>query len=820
MSFSSLSLNNDSSIAENDLYSSSSVEKTSLKSPRLSRNSMDSYAGIETTINQLGTEVLQPDELETLSSDHAYSFSLQKSFYLKEKKDEKLSEETINFIDDSTEYSQSELMQLLKEMDAQAKSVASEIKSFSIQVKLIIRQYKEWKNTFGDYGTAIGYFLAGFEYFNVNHKNFLDAFKHFPPEEYYKIEAQLRYVDSTFKYSNCGIPLIFNIIKLYFRQQIRKDLDELQEKFEKLKAQSKNSDSQSTSSYAAYEKELQQIESCMDQLRHKLAKDQAETFQSGQKKFEKFIGRIAALPLEILGGVEHNSAIKICKHVANIFGQIREIFEVQEACRIQDKWIFYLQPRISVNIDCPTPPAPTAQDKLHEEVNQFIKSLESCTTIKEIENKLNKVGIEIEIPYSFEEWKRKIKSNRFQRYLVQNYYYCIGKRPLLDKADVQSILKRRLQERKEKIDQSATFIQHHIRKCQHLEFDQIVAYFKVLHLNIDQVNCNQQPDLKCPPTSKDEWKQCIQDPAFCSALAAQWVDYHEMTGQMGLQALRQMLLSKNQVEHNFLRFRLFEYVISIVSSVLQLLVCLPKAKIWAATNALELFAVDLGKLGIPAIGLLYVFHPLYPDNNFKIENIFIRLAEHFFAIKYKPNEYSLEGYKIIFQIRWIGMIAIAHYLILLFQQTLLWLNIRLIENCIMRLDKKPFEEDMRYIQLNEAFEQERLNCKQRLQELSNGLKMLKIEDAKLNIHPSYRQEEKDKDKFDPIQNFVDAFKDPNIDFSLFPEEVHQFFEENLGFKLTEPNKAHLQKALEEFLSAPENQFTNAYQDNILKYLRA
>jgi hypothetical protein len=717
-------------------------------------------------------------------------------------------------IDDPQENGSKEINQKLEEMQSQSSSAISMIGEFFCDLKQLEIPYKQWKDNLNGYTSVQVNGLAFWEYLYVNHDNFIETLRmNFPEEECALVEKHLNKLDSTYKWTDSLAPLVLNITKFCISRLVQKEFEILQKRFEELKSQIETQvESQNNSSLS---EEMDRIQQCMEQLNDTLENDLEEAKKKGHSKLGKIICRLSAIPIAKIGKFAHKKASKIGKSILSSYSHIQDMFAVHKALSIQKRWMFHLQSRINTNINCPVPA--TSQEQLYHEVQIFLDSLEKCKNIEGVRQKLNQTGITIKIPSNFDDWLKQFKSQRFKRYIVQGYYYSVGKRPFMDESIIKAMLHRRKKEKNNKIEQSITLIEQHISECKALDLTEIETYFKNLHIHLDQVNIPQNQTLTLPPQTKADWDQCVQDKNFCLSLAAQWVDYQETTAQLLVQGLRQALLSKNSQERKFLYFRESEYVVSLASSIIQLILFLPHIKLYMVAPILELFVTDVAKIGVPGLGLIYIFYPLYPDMSFKIDSIIMLIAEHFFAIKYKPNEYSFEGYKLIIQIRWFGFVAITHYLISLFQQSLLWLNMRLIENCIMRQGKQPMENDNRYIQINENYEQHRLNCKQTIKELEKCLFKLQLEDAKLCIHPHMQRGSPNHEKFDPIQNFIQGLE--NVDFHYFPPEVHDFIEENLGLKLTENNKQDLQDKLEDFFSTPEDELIKTHQKNLAKYLK-
>jgi hypothetical protein len=797
MSFKFSSLNSDFSSIDGDPYTF--ADRSSLS---LNRGELDDFLGMDVS-SHLASSILRSSISSSTKFEKSFpaqSFSsLDREFRPINQKEEEL-EKLVN--EAQATIKREEIGQQLEEMESLATSIREKIHDFFTEVKELEEQYKHWKLNFSEYGNFQGNILAALEYFDVNHEHFLETLKrHISPDEYNSIETPMEAIDATFKWTNCIAPLVFNVAKFCISNQIQSELEKLKKRFHQLKSEVSETSSFTFSSSTQSIAAMDHIQQCIDQLGRTLAQDQQEALVKGRSKLDKLVSKLTCIPLEKIGGMAHKKANRICKNVLNVYRQIREIFEIRQACKIQKKWIYHLHPRIVVDIDRHHS---SSQEELYREVTHFLKSLDKCKTIKEVQQKLKKVEV-TEIPSNFNDWLKLFKTKRFRRYLVQSYYYCTSKRAFMQPTHIQSLLHRREAERKKKIDQSLPFIYYHIGKSQHLDLDQLTAYFDRLHIHFNHIKLANS-SLPLPPQSKEEWNQCIRDTEFCKALAAQWIDYQETTAQLAMQMMRQALLSKNHVERKFLAFRGIEYIASIASSIVQLALCLPQAKLWLAASVLELFVTDLAKLGIPGMGLIYVFHPLYSDITFKLDSLIMMLAEHFFAIKYKPNEYSFEGYKLVLQIRWLAFVSIMHYFISLFKQLLLWLNMRLVENCMLGLEKKPIEQDSRYIHMTENYERHRLKCKHQIKALEECLNKLRIEDTKLMISP--QQAGSKQPAIDPIQQLVAALEDANFDF--FPKEVLEFFEEH-GLKLTETNKVLLKENIEQFLCGTEDDFINSYQ---------
>lgn len=700
------------------------------------------------------------------------------------------------------------------------------------RVQALEIQYSSWMEIINDYDNLPKNIFVILEYCNVNHDNFLKALSlsHIlSPKQFGLVENFLKQSDAPLKLANNVIPLIANVTRICIINNIKKDLEDLEDGYHQLKSKI-HTEAASSQSEKRSPESMVYVQQGIHQLNQKLLKDQQEFSTKNSLKIWKILSLASKTPLEKLATLPSKTATKLGKIGFNIYKNISGMQSLSISYRQQKEWIHLLKTRFIVNINCPTQ---ESQETLKEDFRKFLNSLKDSGNLKEINEKLLRAGITVKIPLSFENWEelfgqweelfspqhikneQLVKSEYFLRQLRDLYYYYAGKQLVINQDQIKSLLRQRQIEKKQRIDKSVSFILNHIHHCQQLDFPNIKAYFKNLHIQIDQIDSSI---FSSPaPNSKEEWEQCVQDPTFCQALAKQWVDDQEILAQLSAQAFQQALLSKNSVEEKFLRFRGLEYTVSMITSLTQFIFCLPRTSLSPMTPIIELLVADITKLDIPGLGLIQVVYPVYSDLNLKIDNLFMKVIEHCFAIRYKPNEYSLEGYEIVIKARLFGFIVKIHYLRSLLEQVLLWLNIKVIENLISRKNK-PEDEDERYAKISQRYEQERLNCKKQIEELEERLDKLRVEDAKLHVcSPEGSLNQQRELTTNPIQILAQSFM--SAKFEYFPSEFHRFFEENFGFKLTEANKAGLEKKLEEFFSKTEEEFVDSYQEHRFDHLK-
>ena len=110
-----------------------------------------------------------------------------------------------------------------------------------------------------------------------------------------------------------------------------------------------------------------------------------------------------------------------------------------------------------------------------------------------------------------------------------------------------------------------------------------------------------------------------------------------------------------------------------------------------------------------------------------------------------------------------------------------------------------------------------LNCRQRIQDLEKCINELRIKDVKLMMKPQTKSSQSDATDLDPIQDVVEALRNADVDY--FSPQVIDFFEEHLGFELTNSNKDQLEEHLEKFFSKREEKFIQSHAYNRIKFLR-
>lgn len=373
----------------------------------------------------------------------------------------------------------------------------------------------------------------------------------------------------------------------------------------------------------------------------------------------------------------------------------------------------------------------------------------------------------------------------------------------VEASDIKALLQKRQLEFQDNVHKSLPEIKNHIAHCQNLTFDEINQYFADLHIHLDT--------LEDPPKNKNDWTKKIQLDVFHVELATEWIKHQETVAKLQEQVLRHALLSKNSLERSMLCFRCLENVASIFSSLIQIILVIPFFSTHAMLPFLKKLTTDLSKdkipltnIRIPHLGLTYL---MFPEINLRVLDLFaIFIFEYVVGVAYRPHEYSFAGYKLSIQIKLLRMYLPICALMSGFEQALLWLNVQIVENCVLRLDRKPSEHP-RMVRINEKLEQQRLNCKQRIKDLEGCLNQLRLKDTRAT---AFAQEDPLNPDIDPFEILAKTVQDLNLEY--FPESTRQLFESHLGIQSTKLTTVKMRKSLEDTFLTTEENFVEAYHN--------
>lgn len=670
------------------------------------------------------------------------------------------------------------------------------------------------------------------KYVSENDFNILDIIKKIAPQCLQEAKIWISGASKNYKFADSTLAFmsqasLYCLIH-YHENQLAKHL-ELYQKF--------NEENEETFSSGEHEV-LQTLKKKIEDFHEQLEKDKHLASEEGLIKFADVICKTAPLK-KIATSLPEKISGKICKSFFKIFKNLWVIGNVKNASVFQEEALFDLKSRIVVNIysDSKDPKQKETKLKLEEQkqelikdVDNFLKALCKCKSIDELKVILKKYGIPFNIPCTITEPEILIKNPRFIRQMIRSYLFWTGNTQSFMETEKKNILSSMKEEHEKRVDEALIPVNQHIQQCKSLSWPEIKAHFAHIHVNIDtiELSAEENPEkLLIPPTSKSEWDDCIQNPNFCIALAEKWVQHQETTAILSKQAVTQLLLSKHEVEKKSLFFRRTEHIVSIISNVIQLALCHQAARLFILSSsflgsALELMFIDLYKFQVPGTGVLYACYPLYPKITFKLEAMIMLLIKHFYFLRMKPHEYSLESYKLTLETNMLECIQTLRSLLFSTKRILLWIQINVIENRVFSKTKKTLHEDKRYIGMMHQYQQKYLDCQASIKKLKKSLKNLKLDDAKLIVQPSAGIHPTSN----AFKDIGDAMKEVDVDF--FPAQVKELFENHLidyseenptSFKLTNESKVNVQGNLEKLFTETEFEFVKTFDDNRFAYLK-
>lgn len=629
-----------------------------------------------------------------------------------------------------------------------ANSETQKLLDFSKDVKSWEINYFEWMNSLEEYSRLQRKVLEFFKYFYINRENLVTAIRRFLSEDQYDcIETQLDRSRETSKILSPVAHLFFNAVKWCMIGLAHRDLKELEVKWWALKSGMSALDRQDTVNAA----ELKSIQEQMDNLKKKLDQDQKSAQDQGYQYLVKLSVKFSVIPItEVL--IRWKTLQELAgEKIQEVAHKIGSRGSKHTACIF--KYLFQIR-------------------RIH---------LALCLQSKWIQE-LKPPVVEISPD-------------------------------VLASAHIQALLQKRQLEFEDHVNKNLSEIDNHIEQCQGLTFDETKQYFAKLSIHLD--------DLQDPPQDEDDWAEKIQLEEFHIALSTEWVKHQETVAKLQEQVFRQALLSKNLMERSLLNFRCLENIASIISSLIQIVVVIPfstaTVEMMPFLKKLVLFlkklVTDLTKdqlpftnIRIPYLGLTYL---IFPEINLRILDLFaIFIFEYVVGVSYKPHEYSFEGYQLSIQIKLWHIYSLIYALVAWSKQALVWLNVQLVENCVMRLDHKP-SQDPRIIEIYEQSKEQHINCKQLIKDLEDRLDQLRLKDTRTTAF-SQKEDQLDSADTDPFKILAETAQDLNWDY--IPESTRQFFEMHLGIQSIKVASDKLKKSLEDVFLVTEEDFIESYSE--------
>jgi len=682
------------------------------------------------------------------------------------------------------------------------------------------------------------------KYFKINKDHFVNALSEYFPEEYHKqlydlIQIKVDTVDLeskefksqfTLLSSKPYAVLLLNLVQWYIiSTELRKvkqqlgDYAKLKEQLSVLKQMYSNHEIVSKKKIA-----IDELEKYLYTIGHYLKSSHDDLINREQflhKKLDvnvlNIFPRIGATIMSRFAPLTEKESIKGIKHFIRLYKEVKNIYTIWKDYKLPNEWAYHLKPKILID---ETVSDQSRQDLLVE-MKAFIDELFQLPTVQAVRKKLNEAGLrslESNVPNLIEDWRELLTHKRFQRHLCASYAFSNHKQTIRSMNGER--LKLMIDKRKEIFDQQVQSalleVNPMITSQEGANLEEIKQFFAKNHIHIDQALFfnlqSQKPGsslskvLKAkatPVESLHDWHMAVGQPDFRRQLAEQWVKHQYAIAQLTEQAIRHATLSKLNVERNLIIYRLVEHVVSIASCLLSLSL-LFIAPQWGIVKIVLDVLLSEGK--IPGLGIISV---LYPEITLSVDSLLMSMISHCFAYHYKPHEYSFEGYKISLQQQWLNLKSFIHSFLFALKRICFETSLK-FEKFVLRRSGEQLQEMQRKINFKQKLKNYKLSQKQSNNQLKERLNVLRLKDVQRHAYPNIFKKNL---PLKPIPDIVEALKEAH--FSYFPENTLQFFEENLGFKLTEESKPQLAKKIEQHFAWSESSFFDYYRTQRFAQIR-
>lgn len=740
------------------------------------------------------------------------------------------------------------------------------------------KEYHKWSEKFKQVGSLFNSFLAVCEYLSNNK----ESISFLMSQCSLKKEGVIENLDGHYKWINCIAPLSLYLIRYFLALNV-------EEKFGNLSKTSESSDCTATGEYSSeYSGSVNDtLETVKDRFQIKLDRDKREILNKATLGLASLATKTLSSTLTFIQLLPKKGAEKVSKYAHSVFTNLWALSKFNTLSNLQHEWDFLLHPRTFLIAPKNREPI-DEQENLAKEFYDFLETLKSCGKISKVHALFRKHNFGFPPPKTQEDLSSKLGNEYYTFDLAQSFFCHAGKRIATDSDEINKLLKKNKETFEIKAKSHSTFsiIKDQVdrkQKARDVDLSQEEAenFFSKLHITspytflarksdrssfsdpaipaenkFNSLETNDE-DLwglrklfsKGPegeldmssggiavshptsPPSSSIWEEAVQDEDYRNLISREWVAHQENTAQLIVQGLRQALLSKNKVENKFLLFEAVKNSFKILCSALQFYLFFPVFSTSTFNSILEVFFKDFSKVG--SFKLFNIGSHLYPKLKLKIDSIFLLIAKHFFAVNYKPHEYSLDGYRLEGQRRMIRFVLLIYSLLFLSQEGLLWVNFKVFDLFSQRLERRSLSEDSRYIELNQEREKVNKYWHDYKKKTDEQIKSLKFQDLNLIFQtppPPATSNKKTTDQIveggttgdtivegnTTIDTIVDALRDADVRF--FPKATIVFFETHLGFHLTEESKGSLKKYLENFFTKEEGDFIGSFSSSRFNYL--
>jgi hypothetical protein len=309
------------------------------------------------------------------------------------------------------------------------------------------------------------------------------------------------------------------------------------------------------------------------------------------------------------------------------------------------------------------------------------------------------------------------------------------------------------------ITQCLEVLEDEIRICHHLELkkdDPSLKAFLDLKKSLSQLQSTLKNKSEGEISDLEEFNNLLEN-------------FHQTSALFIKEIICETGRKKEAIERKFMTWHSTQSVLLLLVYGLQIaLWAFPRSPLTHLQLLVEHLTTNIVKQ-LPFLSFLFA------EKNFKMITMGLLASEHLtFGLKDKPHEYSLEGYKLSFQMRFFRFIKMVISLIEYCQRAVCWIQARVIANqikrlssqCLANVNTSPYTYSY-----TTCLSRLQANCQKQLKMLRERFHKLALKDSKSLMYQNPNQQQKD----DPFIALNRVFQHINLDYVSY--DVQTFFKE-------------------------------------------
>jgi hypothetical protein len=595
------------------------------------------------------------------------------------------------------------------------------------------------------------------DYAKMNQDNEMSLADSYLPEKYHEgIHDGLKSAERAVLWINSVVFIIFNCIKANRLNRYKDQLKECEEKFSSVYFYTCANYIDKIENDKDLKIRILSIQRIFFDVHRLLDNEREKISTSLTSKSLKIFFDFTAYAFEQI--CFFSAASKVSKCLGYAISNIRSLYNVSMISSLQDRWIFSLHTKESEDQCTP-----------RNRYNRFKLDL-MTKNLEDLKKLFFEYGINVHFPLTIEVWRMRVCDDEFVRQLYIAYDSYEKYERIVCTPELEKYYEEQLKIKKNKAIE---------------QFKQIEDRICVSSGNLG-VGENSSPlerlvseNIGTIRHADEGQRDIVRD-----ALVVKWIKHQQELEKNLMSSLGRALLDKNQIEKRSLNFYKIEKMVGLASSLVHFCLFFP---ITTGKALLKMCVTDLAKI---AIGKVYVFplffFPFNPEMNFKIDSVIMQIIKKFYMAQKKPNEYSVQGYLISFEV------TILEFRLYIQQSSCILSHLAyrsyvvVVKNGILRRNIVLKDEQPRKFAVEE-----------RIKELDGNLQKLRLEDVKTLVSP-----------------LVSLLNE--ADFTYFSPRACRFFQENTGISLmsrTPQFDSEKQKSLEKFFCLSGAAFVKSYEIN-------